>query len=330
MVGRAPKNRDSRNLRGSGGNGGTSSPEQALATVPHSTDETVPTTSLGRDGNYLDLSDIASGQGFDLHFESFIDEILLGDSNVHAHQDVSLPADQTQETFHVDVTPDNETSQQQFTTFPQIPCNGFPQFGIETGNQPLSSQILPFSSHIGFQELHWPHMQALANFITSLDSCVQLPVLSIDEVLQTSKTTLGSLVSIMSLDAYTHCRSCKTLISTALELLVNLYETALEPNPPAQPIYSRMPGLSFGMFEIDPQEQVSICNQLISKELQRILPLVQTLRAGCGAAVGSDRRRQHQRVFLDMESRVHRLVEYKDSDHTVGETAIAVNVMIRI
>lgn len=137
--------------------------------------------------------------------------------------------------------------------------------------------------------------------IATLDNHVHTNFTCIDEVLRVSETCIDSTANIMSLDTYNWCRSCKTLISVAVDLVVKLYELAVFSS-------NDLPSLYLGAFEIGRDEKFAIYKGIISQRLQQIRPILRRLSSGCGAEVGSGTRKRHVDSFLELEYRVQALV----------------------
>lgn len=165
------------------------------------------------------------------------------------------------------------------------------------------------------QNSHWPHIEALSKIISLLESYTQAKTTVTDLVLKVSQACVADITKIMSLDVYKMCRSCKSLISTAMGLLVTLYEEAISVSrlivshdSIPQDALAVMPDLQFGVFHVHPGDQTGLLRQIICKELQRSVGVYQKLSAGCGADEGSDTRRRHQQSFSFMASRVESLI----------------------
>lgn len=164
----------------------------------------------------------------------------------------------------------------------------------------------------GTQYIHAAHIDAIGKVIACLDAHVQVGKIRIDEAMTICKAQLANITKIMELDSYRQCTTCRTLISISIGLIVSLYEIADSSSKftlsASLPGNDALPSVFFGGFEVSTEEHSALRRYIISTELQRPVPLLQTLRSGCGAAEGSDRRKQHMQHFSEMEDRITTLV----------------------
>ncbi|KAF4336057.1 fungal zn(2)-Cys(6) binuclear cluster domain protein [Fusarium beomiforme] len=157
---------------------------------------------------------------------------------------------------------------------------------------------------------HSFHMVTLGKCIAVLDSqLAAIETTKIDMVLNISKNSLDQIAYIMGLDSYESCRSCKTLVSSIVESVLALYEKASARERTSSDILQSRPRLSLGVYTIDIAEHPVLYRQVINTELQRLTPVIQSLKSGCGANPASARRARHQDLFLEMEQRLELLFE---------------------
>lgn len=112
-----------------------------------------------------------------------------------------------------------------------------------------------------------------------------------DKVLALNKSCLANVGKITALEDGKLCKSCRALIPTAMELIVTLYEMCISQNHEDpqnrkrahSPAHRRTSSsnLHFGVFQIEPEDQTAICNQLFTKELNGSIQIIRTLSARC-------------------------------------------------
>ncbi|KAF4957860.1 hypothetical protein FSARC_11156 [Fusarium sarcochroum] len=155
--------------------------------------------------------------------------------------------------------------------------------------------------------LHSSHVVTLGKIISSLDSHVADKATTIDKAMQISKDCIDEVVAFMTMDSDRTCRSCKTLVSTIVELIIELYENASSLAAKPSDCANKYPKLSFGSFTINSTEYPALYQQVIHIELRRLAPIINILRSGCGATVGSSRHARHQETFSEMDQRIRKL-----------------------
>lgn len=198
----------------------------------------------------------------------------------------------------------------QSTSPPNMSC---PQTPLPVASHTLPQDIT-VSNQDGQRSQH-PHISALCKIIQLLETYLEATPAAIDEVMRINKACMADITKIMSMEEHTSCRSCGMLISAALDLIILLYENAISPevaNPqsrdshfPAQPRSSGY--LQFGVFQLDPDEQVALSNQIICKELQRGIQIIRASsaeRQSSASSYGRVRKQWH----IDMEQRAGTLL----------------------
>ena len=165
----------------------------------------------------------------------------------------------------------------------------------------------------------YPHVSTLARIIEHLETHVQLRKSTIDVIMGINKTSMGDIGDIMKLEAYQRCKSCAILVATAMELIVTLYETAVADEctkpktgtvPAPAPSQMTLPNIQFGAFHLDPEDQLSLRNQIICRELQRVIRIVQGLNVQHYSPVENKppSNTVHKQWYVEMEHRTKTLV----------------------
>ena len=127
------------------------------------------------------------------------------------------------------------------------------------------------------------------------------------------------ITRIMDLKEYARCKSCGILVSTAMELVVTLYEmgVSLENNtsPEQQGQHSalgenELPNLQFGVFEVDAEEQIEFRNRIICKELRRSIDIIKKFSEHnqTPASESPHSGKVHKQWYVEMEHRAKRLI----------------------
>ncbi|KFY32257.1 hypothetical protein V493_00361 [Pseudogymnoascus sp. VKM F-4281 (FW-2241)] len=162
------------------------------------------------------------------------------------------------------------------------------------------------------QYVHMAHIDAIGKVIACLDAHVEAGTVRIDEAMIICRAQLANITKIMDLEDYKLCTTCRTLISISLGLIVSLYEIAVSSsNSTLSSSVSNsntLPSLFFGRFEVSTEGHSALRRCIIRTELQRPIPLLQSISSGCCAAEGSDRRKRHMQYFSELEDRITTLV----------------------
>lgn len=181
-----------------------------------------------------------------------------------------------------------------------------------------ASQHEPYADQSG-QQRKYPHVLALTKIIELLEAHIQLQATPIDELMRVNKASMIDITRIMEMKEYAVCKSCGILVSTAMELVVTLYEMGVSSeNNPSQKQQSQqsalcgneLPNLQFGVFEVDPEEQIACRNRIICKELQRSIDIIRRFsqQNQSTAIEGSHSGKVHKQWYVEMEHRAKRLV----------------------
>ena len=124
----------------------------------------------------------------------------------------------------------------------------------------------------------FPHITAMSKILRVLETHVQSKTHSLDEILRVNKACMADLAKIMALDEYRACRCCNMIASSALDLIIVLFEEVANSQDwgaNGQRRQGKFPILQFGVFELDPEEQTAMTKRILKKELQRCLQIVQ-------------------------------------------------------
>jgi hypothetical protein len=211
-----------------------------------------------------------------------------------------------------------DTSAITLTTTETTPPNFDPS--SLTSSKSNGSQDSGFSEQEDSKE-DSPYLSALLRVIKFLEAHLANKEIAIDEVMRTNQACIAEITRIMGLEKYKLCKSCPMLVSTAMELILTLYENGISPE--AQNIqsttcaslspqrrYSGLPNLQFGVFQLDPEERIVFGNRIICKELQRCTQVIRTLSAERQSQGddGSSFGRVHMRWMVELENRVERFI----------------------
>jgi hypothetical protein len=189
-----------------------------------------------------------------------------------------------------------------------------------TSNKSNGSQSSGFLEQDQLKE-HFPHVDALSQLIRSLEAHVVNKEIAIDEVMRNNQACIAEITKIMALEKYKLCKSCPMLVSTAMELMLTLYENGISPEArnlpstscafsPPQPVTHGLPNLQFGVFQLEPEERIAFGNRIMCKELQRYTQVIRTLSAERQSQGddGSSFGRVHMRWMVELENRVETFI----------------------
>ncbi|KAF7180870.1 hypothetical protein CNMCM7691_010161 [Aspergillus felis] len=138
---------------------------------------------------------------------------------------------------------------------------------------------------------------AAAEILEQLEAKVRGGLTAIDEVLRVNKAATQAISELMSRRDYTCSVGASIVMLAAAQHAVQLFETACEELYPALlqnqwptapdiagkrsnssvPALSYTPGIGFGSFLLDPQEQAILSARIISTELRRSLQMLRCL-----------------------------------------------------
>lgn len=182
----------------------------------------------------------------------------------------------------------------------------------------IAEQHEPYADKYG-QMRQYPHVLALTRIIELLEAHIQLQKTAIDELMRVNKACMIDIARIMELKEYALCKSCGILVPTAMELVVTLYEKGVSSENTASPKQqsqqstpcgSELPNLQFGVFQVDPEEQIAFRNRIICKELQRGVEIIKRFsdQNQNHTNEGSHSGRVHKQWYVEMEHRAKKLV----------------------
>lgn len=197
---------------------------------------------------------------------------------------------------------------------------------LSKGNMPQHGL---YSEKCG-QNRQFPHVVALTKIIVLLEAHIQSSTTAIDELMHVNKACMADLTRIMELKEFTLCKSCSILVSTAMELVITLYETAMSghkamstvPDQQQRQLSSSslpscalsrgetIPNLQFGVFRLDHEDQMAIRNHIISKQLNRSVEIIRSLDSG-----GSNGGKVHKQWYVEMELRAKKLVSSMEESY---------------
>lgn len=153
---------------------------------------------------------------------------------------------------------------------------------------------------------------AICKIIEVLETRIQTKKTAIDDLLRINKECVATMVRVADSNNHTQCRSCLPLLSTALELAVTLYETAAEvlTHSTASDV-SGIPDVLIGVFHIEPEDQVMIFTNIVSKEVRKCLHIIETLQKQPPLSPeGSDEAPSHSvaLAFKEVASRINNVL----------------------
>lgn len=97
--------------------------------------------------------------------------------------------------------------------------------------------------------------------------------LSMDRMLSNTKSCMGKISrAVESGEAMQH-PACRALAMKAIDLVVSLYEMCDLQNE-----VGHGPPIQFGVFDIDPEDQVALRKEILIREIHRCIQLIQCLR----------------------------------------------------
>ncbi|KAF5581611.1 fungal zn(2)-Cys(6) binuclear cluster domain-containing protein [Fusarium pseudocircinatum] len=156
-----------------------------------------------------------------------------------------------------------------------LPPQQFPP-SPECSSSSVAASLASATRKIQFDGRQFPHVVALSKIILILEHHVRLKTHSIDEILRVNKACLTDLATIMDQDEYKACRSCCMTVCSVLDLILVLFEDMVQSQAWSHERNSATasPVLQFGVFELDPEEQISMTKRILHKEVQRALKIV--------------------------------------------------------
>lgn len=168
---------------------------------------------------------------------------------------------------------DQELSLQHFTIPGVLPPS--PDYTTSSLSTSLASSV----KKVQHEGRRFPHITAMSKILRVLETHIQAKTHTLDEILRVNKACMSDLVKIMAMDEYRACRCCNMIASSALDLIIALFEEVANAQEWGTSNGQRRPGkfpiLQFGVFELDPEEQMAMTKRILKKELQKCLQIVQ-------------------------------------------------------
>lgn len=125
----------------------------------------------------------------------------------------------------------------------------------------------------------------LSAVLESLETQTRTKSRGLDEILQTNRRCMTSLGRILATDEYSSYRSGGVLVVSALELITYSFEEAVKSQGWGRESSSEtggsLSGVRFGVFEVDPEEQVEIVKMIVLKEVRNCLEIIRNLAGEC-------------------------------------------------
>ncbi|KEZ45502.1 hypothetical protein SAPIO_CDS1824 [Scedosporium apiospermum] len=126
---------------------------------------------------------------------------------------------------------------------------------------------------------------SLCRMTYGLETHLQSRMGTLDEIMKLNKACLAEVVKLTSGKQKGQvCRCSFIMIATCLDIMLVLFEdvvrsSGLDPRGGGPRSDTRMPSLQFGVFELDPQEQLVITRRIPARELQKYRDVVRALAA---------------------------------------------------
>ncbi|OTA92442.1 hypothetical protein M434DRAFT_12372 [Hypoxylon sp. CO27-5] len=195
------------------------------------------------------------------------------------------------------------------TGSPSAVTLGFPGPSVpEAAAEPSPSSCLkematPADSDVGnLDELG--SISVCADIIKALVGILNAKSRTLDAVLSACRSHITRLSPIIKDDDFEHSTGCRTIVLTALNLVICLFERCVqvEEDPTVKGLSGSdvrkfrfrfpLPRVSFGSIQLDNGEQFAFCSQLMGEELSRTLAVVALLtqrgvNRNCTAAISA-------------------------------------------
>ena len=179
-----------------------------------------------------------------------------------------------------------------------------------------------FNRHAGDQvstKAQYRHIVTLVEMIGSMESQIQDNELEVDKVLRQAKKNIASMTDIAAQQGKCLCKTLRALVPTAMELIVSLYENCLskEQVDGEQMSFERLDSirrrssrLQFGDFPIEPKDQITFENQILTKELNNLIHTIHNLMADCCGAVNGNPNCGSILWYKKMDERANKLIAF--------------------
>ena len=195
-------------------------------------------------------------------------------------------------------TPDSVSVDVFTNELPKIPSPGSGPTPFGTGLDDRTSAVHPGAD---VPVPRYPHVEQPASLIDTLETYMQLPVMSIGRALRINRHILKSLRAISNLECFKSCRSCLALVATTFDMVVGLYNAAIRnkptcasadhspagetghellPSPTRRSIAGSTnvaPIFRFGSLELEPEEQALLRKQITKMDLQKLITIIEVI-----------------------------------------------------
>ncbi|RSL62650.1 hypothetical protein CEP54_005611 [Fusarium duplospermum] len=148
---------------------------------------------------------------------------------------------------------------------------------------PDSTWLSPSTSGTPPKEQWSPEPQStsviseLSTMLESLETQTRSKSRGLDEILQANRGCMTSLSRILNTTEYSSYRSGGILAVSALELIIYSFEEAVKSqgwgSEPSSQTCGNLSSVKFGVFKVDPEEQVTIIKRIVSKEVRNCLEI---------------------------------------------------------
>ena len=123
---------------------------------------------------------------------------------------------------------------------------------------------------------------------------------------------MTSLGKILTTSEYSSYRSGGILVVSALELIIYSFEEAVKSqgwgSEPSSQICGSLSSVKFGVFEVDPEEQVAIVKRIVFKEVKNCLEIIRNLAGECRCQGLEGCKSLVAQSYSALEQRVDRLI----------------------
>lgn len=201
----------------------------------------------------------------------------------------------------MDLPPDFDWSQPFDGNLPALPgFSVFPEEQQQQQQQPIAGERLTHSSVLHSdrcpaamidappdvrpdcpnpQHGKFQHVLHMVRVVAMLEGKMDEEHLSVDEALQFAKACQRTVLMVFELENHKFCKTCRVLAPTAMDLVLKLYEKAMEDSrsDPSTDSSKACPALNMGCFELEKADHPFIRDLIIARELQRSVHAVQTL-----------------------------------------------------
>lgn len=183
---------------------------------------------------------------------------------------------------------------------------------------PDSTWLSPSTSNSPPKEQWSPEPQItsviseLSTMLESLETQTRSESRALDEILQTNRACMTSLGKILTTSEYSSYRSGGILVVSALELIIYSFEEAVKSqgwgSKPSSQTCGSLSSVKFGVFEVDPEDQVAIVKSIVSKEVKNCLEIVRNLAGECRCQGLEGCKSLVAQSYSALEQRVDRLI----------------------